>query len=179
MNSIDALLYALDQFEGTLVFISHDVYFIRALANKVVHVNGGVLTHYAGDYQYYLDKTKSVSARAALTAGAKVGSGKPAPAKPALDRKEQKRLEAEARQARSHKLKGQRQIVHDFEKQIQALEKRQAELTEELEKPETYQAGGRAAALNREFSHNAAEIEELTPQWEAAATKLAAMEAEE
>jgi ATP-binding cassette subfamily F protein 3 len=179
MNSIDALLYALDQFEGTLVFISHDVYFIRALANKVVHVNGGALTHYAGDYQYYLDKTKSVSARAGLTAGAKAGAGKPTANKPALDRKEQKRLEAEARQARSNKLKGQRQIVHDFEKRIQALEKRQADLTEELEKPETYQAGGRAAALNRELSHNAAEIEELTPQWEAAATKLADLEAEE
>lgn len=179
MNSIDALLYALDQFEGTLIFISHDVYFIRALANKVVHVNGGVLTHYAGDYQYYLDKTKSLSARAALTSG---GTSSPSPKstapKPAIDRKEQKRLEAAARQARSNKLKGQRQIVHDFEKQIQALEKRQADITEELEKPETYQAGGRAAALNREFSQNADEIEELTPQWEAAATKLADMEAE-
>jgi ATP-binding cassette subfamily F protein 3 len=75
-------------------------------------------------------------------------------------------------------LKGQRQIVHDFEKKIQALEKRQADITEELEKPETYQAGGRASALNREFSHNAAEIEELTPRWEAAATKLADMESE-
>ena len=179
MNSIDALLYALDQFEGTLIFISHDVYFIRALANKVVHVNGGVLTHYAGDYQYYLDKTKSVSARAALTSGGSSStSPKPAAPKPTVDRKEQKRLEAEARQARSNKLKGQRQIVHDFEKKIQGLEKRQADITEELEKPETYQAGSRASMLNREFSHNAAEIEELTPQWEAAATKLAEMEAE-
>jgi len=179
MNSIDALLYALDQFEGTLIFISHDVYFIRALANKVVHVNGGVLTHYAGDYQYYLDKTKSVSARAALTAGAKANEpAKAAAPKPTFDRKAQKRLEAEARQARSTKLKGQRQIVHNFEKQIQDLEKRQADITEELEKPETYQAGGRAAALNREFSQNADEIGELTPQWEAAATKLAEMEAE-
>src|ERR1051325_9987748 len=69
MNSIDALLYALDQFEGTLIFISHDVYFIRALADHVVHVNLGQLTHYPGDYQYYLDKTKASSARAALTAG--------------------------------------------------------------------------------------------------------------
>src|SRR6478609_9388023 len=179
MNSIDALLYALDQFEGTLIFISHDVYFIRALANKVVHVAGGVLTHYAGDYQYYLDKTKSVSARAALTAGAKTGEpAKTAAPKPAVDRKEQKRLEAEARQARSNKLKGQRQIVHDFEKKIQGLEKRQADITEELEKAETYQAGSRASALNREFSQNAGEIEELTPLWEAAATKLADMEAE-
>ncbi len=68
MSSIDALLYALDQFEGTLIFISHDVYFIRALANHVVHINAGRLTHYPGDYQYYLDKTKAQSARAALTA---------------------------------------------------------------------------------------------------------------
>ncbi len=179
MNSIDALLYALDQFEGTLIFISHDVYFIRALANKVVHVNGGVLTHYAGDYQYYLDKTKSLSARAALTAGAKASEpAKPAVPKPTVDRKEQKRLEAEARQARSNKLKGQRQVVHDFEKKIQALEKRQADITEELEKPETYQAGSRASMLNRELSQNAADLAELTPKWEAAATKLAEMDAE-
>jgi ATP-binding cassette subfamily F protein 3 len=180
MNSIDALLYALDQFEGTLIFISHDVYFIRALANKVVHVNAGQLTHYAGDYQYYLDKTKSLSARAALTAGAKAGApAKNSAPKPTVDRKEQKRLEAEARQARSNKLKGQRQIVHDFEKKIQALEKRQADITEELEKPETYQAGSRASMLNREFSQNADDLAELTPKWEAAATKLAELDAED
>jgi ATP-binding cassette subfamily F protein 3 len=179
MNSIDALLYALDQFEGTLIFISHDVYFIRALANKVVHVNAGQLTHYAGDYQYYLDKTKSLSARAALTAGAKANAApKNSAPKPTVDRKEQKRVEAEARQARSNKLKGQRQIVHDFEKKIQALEKRQADITEELEKPETYQAGSRASMLNREFSQNADELAELTPKWEAAATKLAELDAE-
>ena len=178
MNSIDALLYALDQFEGTLIFISHDVYFIRELGNKVVHVNSGVLTHYAGDYQYYLDKTKSVSARAALTAGAKPGESDKATApKPTIDRKEQKRLEAEARQARSNKLKGQRQTVHDLEKKIQDLEKRQAEITAELEKPETYQNGGQAMELNREFSHNADELAEVTPKWEAAATKLGEMEA--
>lgn len=179
MNSIDALLYALDQFEGTLIFISHDVYFIRALANKVVHVNAGQLTHYAGDYQYYLDKTKSVSARAALTAGAKANApARNSAPKSAVDRKEQKRLEAEARQARSKKLKGQRQIVHDFEKRIQELEKRQAEITAELEKPESYQNGGKASQLNREFSHNADELAGLTPKWEAAATKLAALDAE-
>ena len=74
MPSIDALLGALKQFAGTLIFISHDVYFIRGLANHVVHVNAGRLTHYSGDYQYYLDKTSATSARAALTAGAKVES---------------------------------------------------------------------------------------------------------
>ena len=101
------ILYALDQFEGTLVFISHDVYFIRALANKVVHVNAGQLTHYAGDYQYYLDKTKAVSARAALEAGharfmpsgqsssLSAAEGERAGARGPQSRKDQKRLEAE------------------------------------------------------------------------------------
>ena len=48
----------LKQFQGTIVFISHDVYFIKAIANHVVHVKSGQLTHYPGGYQYYLDKTK-------------------------------------------------------------------------------------------------------------------------
>jgi ATP-binding cassette subfamily F protein 3 len=75
MSSIDALLYALDQFEGTLIFISHDVYFIRALADHVAHVDAGRLTIYPGDYQYYLDKTNAGSARAALTAGSGTRTG--------------------------------------------------------------------------------------------------------
>jgi ATP-binding cassette subfamily F protein 3 len=183
MNSIDALLYALDQFEGTLIFISHDVYFIRALANHVVHVNAGQLTHYPGGYQYYLDKTKASSARAALTSGGtsaaspkNSGTHGTRPSEIPTNRKEQKRLEAEQRQAKSNKLKGHRQLVHQLEKKIQELEKRQAEITAELEKPETYQSGGKAAELNREFHHNADELAELTPKWEEAASKLAALD---
>src|SRR5204863_9156573 len=101
MSSIDALLYALDQFEGTLILISHDVYFIRALSNHVVHVNAGQLTHYPGGYQYYLDKTKAHSARAALTAGAAsagtIGPGSARFGVTSADgpsRKDQKRQEA-------------------------------------------------------------------------------------
>ena len=57
MASIEALITALKQFAGTLVFISHDVYFIKQLANQVVHVEGGRLRPFAGDYNYYVDKT--------------------------------------------------------------------------------------------------------------------------
>ena len=70
VGSIDALIGALEQYEGTLIFISHDVHFIRAIATSVLHINAGQLTPYAGDYQYYLDKSKATSERAALTAGA-------------------------------------------------------------------------------------------------------------
>src|SRR5438477_5296347 len=136
MSSIDALAYALDQFQGTLIFISHDVYFIRALANHVVHVNAGRLTLYPGGYQYYLDKTKAASERAGLTAG----SGKDAVHRvlnavenTSTRRQAQKRLEAEQRQARSRERKVQQARVQQLEHQIHQLENRQAELVADLE----------------------------------------------
>ena len=66
--SIDALVNALKSYEGTFIFISHDVYFIRQLVKTVLHVHSGRLTPYAGDYDYYLEKSKASNARAALTA---------------------------------------------------------------------------------------------------------------
>ena len=48
MPSIDALVNALSQYEGTLIFISHDVYFIKAIGTHVVHVDTGKLTPLPG-----------------------------------------------------------------------------------------------------------------------------------
>ena len=187
MSSIDALAFALDQFPGTLIFISHDVYFIRALANHVVHVNAGHLTHYPGGYQYYLDKTKAVSERAGLTAGSETEPSERRNSRVqksatiqesmgALSRKEQKRLEAEERQARSRKRKAQQQIVQTLEKEIQALEGRHKEIVAELERPETYEKPGAAVAINRELLSIQEQLSELTPRWESEATRLADME---
>lgn len=70
MISIEALVVALKDYGGTLVFISHDVHFIRSLANNVMHVGGGKVTKFSGGYDYYLEKTNAEeNARAALTAG--------------------------------------------------------------------------------------------------------------
>ena len=173
MPSIDALVSALKQFQGTLIFISHDVYFIRALANHVVHVNAGRLTHYSGDYQYYLDKTSPVTARAGLTAGISAE----VPERKAVERssaktRDQKRLEAEQRQARSRGRRDQQQAVHRLEKEIQSLEVRQNELTNDLERPETYEQPGRALQINRDLSAVLEDIKRLTREWEAAATEL-------
>ena len=96
--------------------------------------------------------------------------------RPSVERKEQKRLEAEQRQARSRQRKGQQQIVHRLEQQIQTLEERQRQLTAELEKPETYETAGRALQINRELMSVQRELEVLTPEWETAATKLSEMD---
>jgi ATP-binding cassette, subfamily F, member 3 len=191
MASIDALAFALDQFQGTLIFISHDVYFIRSLANHVVHVNAGRLTHYPGGYQYYLDKTGAQSARAALTAssnggGAGRGHGpgggrqtesvRPAPDGAGGTRKDQKRFEAQQRQARSRERKKRQEAVHQIETEIERLESRQSELLAELEKRETYEQPGRAQQINRELLQVQEDLGELNPAWETAAMELASLE---
>ena len=68
ITTVESLTIALERYEGTLVFISHDVHFIRQLATKVLHVNAGRVIAYPGTYDYFLDKTGAANdARAALT----------------------------------------------------------------------------------------------------------------
>jgi ATP-binding cassette subfamily F protein 3 len=70
IHTVESLTLALERYEGTLVFISHDVHFISKLATKVLHVNAGRVTPYVGGYEYFLEKTGTADdARAALTAG--------------------------------------------------------------------------------------------------------------
>jgi ATP-binding cassette, subfamily F, member 3 len=66
--TVESLTLALGSYEGTLVFISHDVHFIRKLATKVLHVKGGgQVVPYPGGYDYFLEKTAAGDERAALT----------------------------------------------------------------------------------------------------------------
>jgi ATP-binding cassette subfamily F protein 3 len=176
MNSVDALIEALKQFEGTLIFISHDVHFIRALATHVVRVEAGQLRHFPGGYQYYLDKTNQ-SARAALTSSSFNNSNSTSEkiSAPQMDRKEQKRLEAEQRQVRSNKKKEIQKRIAALEKEIAELEAQEKELTAELEKPETY-ANGRAMPINRELAHVSDRLEAANAEWEKAGTELSDLE---
>jgi ATP-binding cassette subfamily F protein 3 len=66
--SIDSLVQALKNYEGTLVFISHDVHFIRTLAETTLHVNNGTVTRYTGGYDYFIEKSGLNDDRSAVTA---------------------------------------------------------------------------------------------------------------
>ncbi|HEY2800207.1 MAG TPA: ABC-F family ATP-binding cassette domain-containing protein [Chthoniobacterales bacterium] len=183
VGSIDALIGALKQYEGTFIFISHDVHFIRAIATSVLQINAGRLTPYAGDYQYYLDKSQASSERAALTAGNSLTNSQPdavvasrveAGNKPGLrEQREQKRAEAEARKALAKTRRETEKRVRDLEMQIATLEGQQKELAAELEDPAVYEPGGRAVAINRELSAVSAELERLNAEWEKASAELA------
>ncbi|HTQ30664.1 MAG TPA: ABC-F family ATP-binding cassette domain-containing protein [Opitutaceae bacterium] len=184
--SIDALINALKAYEGTLIFISHDVYFIRQIAQSVLHVHAGRLTPYAGNYDYYLEKSRATNERAALTAGftdarpvqdkaADASAAVPA-ARTGAKTREQKRAEAEARAAKSADVRRLRAAMTALEKEISELEKTQSELAAALEAPETYQQPGKAQQLNRELSAIVDRLQAATAEWEAAGMELTELE---
>jgi ATP-binding cassette subfamily F protein 3 len=181
LASVEALIEALRPFTGTLVFISHDVHFIRAVANRVVHVRAGRLTPYAGGYDYYLDKTAQ-AARDGLS-GMRIGptgeSPPPEPAAPAADeagpaftRKEQRRQAAAWRQARARQRRELAAQVAALEEEIAALEARERALVAELEAPATHATRGRVPAINRELADLHTRLPDLHAAWEQAATRL-------
>jgi len=177
LASVDALIEALKQYQGTLVFISHDVHFIRALSTHVVRVEAGTLRHFGGGYQYYLDKTAQ-SARSALTSSSfSKNLTAPKPVVPPADRKEQKRMEAAQRQARSGKKSEIQKRLAALEKEIADLEAKERDYAAELEKPETYHSGGRATQINRELCHVTDRLAEATAEWEKAGAEMAEWEA--
>jgi ATP-binding cassette, subfamily F, member 3 len=165
MASIEALIQALRQYEGTLVFISHDVYFIKSIATSVLHVRSGLLTFYPGNYDYYLEKTGTESAVAGLVADGKpvgtesvLGSGPKA--------KDQKRLEADARQSRFRAKQESERNLLTVERRILELELRQKELASILEQPERCENAVRPAEASRELTSVTKELDSLSAQWE-------------
>ncbi len=169
MASVEVLTEALHAYQGTVVVISHDVYFLRKLANQIIHVNSGKVTWYPGDYDYFLHKKSledseeaelfrseerieaSHKRKGPALSDARPTEKKAAPTEEAAaapkavngyKSKEQKRKEAEERNARYRAAKaagGSEGEAPDEEKT----------LLEEMGKPETHQNAERVAEISK------------------------------
>jgi len=108
VDAVDALLRSLSEYQGTIVFISHDIHFVRSLANVVFEVKSGRVTKFPGDFQYYLEKRAKT--------GAAISESKPKEAavryrkidEAKLKAKEEEKQRKEAQQ----KLKGHNNAIH-------------------------------------------------------------------
>ena len=158
MRSIEALISALSQYEGTLVFVSHDVHFIRSLATSVLHVQPGQIRFYPGSYDYFVEKTAADSNKLS-----DINSEAPPRSEPSTrnQEKERKRLEAEARQQRSQKERELRSRLQQIEKRILELEERQQQLVVALQ-----ESNGSISEQSLELKRVADELNRLMPEWE-------------
>lgn len=167
IDSVEALVFALGQYEGTLIFVSHDAHFLRSLAEHVVHVEDGELRYYHGDYDYYVEKSAALAeqirpekASAAVIKQSENGTS--------MSSKERRRIEAQERQKRSKILKAKQSRVEKFEKQIIEIEERLAELADKLADPKSYKDPEAAKAMRQEESRKKAELVHISQDWERA-----------
>jgi len=164
MRSIEALISALSQYAGTLVFVSHDLHFIRSIANSVLHVRHGQIRFYPGGYDYFVEKTAQPNEQS--EPGAEPSALKSLPS-PRNQQKDRKRLEAEARQQRSEKERKLRSKLKEIETRILELEERQQELVAALQ-----ESNGSTSEQSLELKKVADELSRLMPEWERLAEEI-------
>ncbi len=151
---------ALIEFPGTIVFISHDRYFINALATKIVEIAGGALTVHLGDYDAYL--ARKIAPAAAAAAAPAAGAARRAHAPGAGAR----------RGTRQNPRPGElRKRVETLEREIQTLEQRLADLAVALSDPDLYADTARVRTVTAEQRETQEQIAWLMREWEELASR--------
>ena len=175
LASREVLEGALAAFPGTIVFISHDRYFINRIATGIVEVTGGTLVTYLGSYDDYLDAKARAAAAASVTR-----APTPRPASPPARPEPASRAPRPESSRRAGKVakdvRELRRRLEDVERQIHALEARLAEIGERLGDPAFYADGERVRAVAAERKSAEEQVTWLMREWEQLSTALAAHE---
>lgn len=155
--SKEILEQALRDYTGTVLYVSHDRYFINRTATRILELTNQQLVNYIGNYDYYLEKKEELTSIYAPSAAAD-NVEKPAQSAVKLDWKTQKEEQARQRK-RENDLK-------KTEARIEELETRDAEIDEEMSQPEVATDVAKCVALSNEKAEIAAELEQLYEKWE-------------
>ncbi|WP_343722581.1 ATP-binding cassette domain-containing protein [Herbaspirillum seropedicae] len=172
LETREALTMALAQFEGTLVLVSHDRHLLRATTDQFLIVAEGKLQPFDGDlddYKDWLFKTKLAARNDAAAAAPLPTASQPVETAPAalVDRKEQKRLEAEQRQKMSALKKPIEARIKRLDEQIAKLNVRKAEIDARLASPDIYDAANKEElkTLITDQAYCSRELEQLENEW--------------
>jgi len=164
--SREALENSLTQYQGTLLLVSHDRYFLDKIITRVLDVKDKSISEFAGNYSYYLEKREE---------GAEMEPTKKEKVKTVLlgkKTKEQKRLEAEARQRISKTRNTIETSIQWLEREIDRLEARKKEIEELLCRPDIYQEKDQMLSLQKELPLINKQLQEYYTDWEKARIEL-------
>jgi ATP-binding cassette subfamily F protein 3 len=177
LDSKDVLLEALEDFGGTLIFVSHDRYFVDKLATKIIEIGHEDALVYPGGYEEFLWSRKQRAAAAAAPAPtpapARSPRQAPAPAAKAPSAEshaERKKQEADARRARKEAEARQRR-VQDLETRIADREQAIKDLEQTMAAPGFYENRDAAQPIIDRHQALMWEVGDLMHQWEVLQTE--------
>lgn len=157
--SKEILEHALNDYTGTLLYVSHDRYFINQTATRILDLVNQKFVNYIGNYDYYLEKKEELTA--AYTSNVTVSdssSSASAPSENKLSWQEQKEAQAKERKRQNE--------LRKTEERITALEERDSEIDQLMMKEEIFTNSVKCQELAQEKATIAEELEELYEKWE-------------
>ena len=157
--SKEILEEALNSYTGTVLYVSHDRYFINQTATRILDLTNQSVVNYIGDYDYYLEKKEELTEKYAPSTAETVTEAKEeTPSEGKLTWQQQKEEQARKRK--------QENELKKVEKRIEELETRDKEIDDTLILPDVCTNVGRCAELSREKDKIQQELEELYEKWE-------------
>ena len=157
--SKEILEEALNSYTGTVLYVSHDRYFINQTATRILDLTNQSVVNYIGDYDYYLEKKEELTEKYAPSAAETATEAKEeAPSEGKLTWQQQKEEQARKRK--------QENELKKVETRIEELETRDKEIDDTLVLPDVCTNVGRCAELSREKDKIQQELEELYEKWE-------------
>lgn len=158
LDSKEVLENALIDFPGTLIFVSHDRYFINRIATKVVELSNEGSFEYLGDYDYYVEKKEELAEIAAEKEAALIKT------KPIIQKEVPTSNQAIDKETKKKERKIQRQI-EDIEQIMSDLETTIAKLEEELCDPDVFSNHEKALIIQTQLDEEKVKHEEYELQW--------------
>ena len=159
ITSKEILENALNDYTGTVLYVSHDRYFINQTATRIMELTNNRFINYIGNYDYYLEKKEELTEKyAPSTAETATETKEETPSEGKLTWQQQKEEQARKRK--------QENELKKVEKRIEELETRDKEIDDTLVLPDVCTNVGRCAELSREKDKIQQELEELYEKWE-------------
>ena len=156
--SKEVLEDALNHYTGTVLFVSHDRYFINTVATRILDLENQGLTNYIGNYDYYLEKKETMVNFTAAPTETVSAAETTADTDSKLDWKQQKEQQAQLRKKQNE--------LKKVESRIEELENRDKEIDAELEKKEVFTNVAEVTKLSKEKDAIQTKLEELYEKWE-------------
>lgn len=161
ITSKEILESALNRYTGTVLYVSHDRYFINRTATRILDLTGQSFVNYIGNYDYYLEK-KETNERAYLNTGETVEVVKEDVSEGKTDWQSQKEEQAKKRKIQNR--------VKKIEEEIESLEEKLSELEEQFQDPAVATNSARLGKLHSEQVEVQEKLDGLYEEWEALAS---------